>query len=138
MPVQCTLDHGVILGYPRHLRKEKTKFMTVKYKQQELFYFLRCLQWVGTPAPFLPNPQYFIIAPFLSPLTTSLSEAGGEIENHVTHINLGRHERNDMRDSDFLNYLYGKNEKERKGDGSPTKPSILYQRRVPVIYPTFL
>jgi hypothetical protein len=33
MPVEGILDHGVTLGYPRHLREEKTKFMTVKYKQ---------------------------------------------------------------------------------------------------------
>ena len=33
MPVDGILDHSVTLSYPRHLREEKTKFMTVKYKQ---------------------------------------------------------------------------------------------------------
>ena len=33
MPVEGILDHGGTFSYPRHLREEKTKFMTVKYKQ---------------------------------------------------------------------------------------------------------
>lgn len=33
VPVEGILDHGVTLSYLRHLREEKTKFMTVKYKQ---------------------------------------------------------------------------------------------------------
>ena len=33
MPVEDILDHGVTLSHPRHVREEKTKFMTAKYKQ---------------------------------------------------------------------------------------------------------
>lgn len=50
----------------------------------------------------------------------------GRVENRVTHTNPGRHEKSDMRGSDILNHLYSKNKKKRKGDGFPTKPSILY------------
>ena len=50
----------------------------------------------------------------------------GRVENRVIYTNRDRHEKSDMRDSDIRNYLYSKNKNKRKGDGFPTKPSILY------------
>ena len=112
--------------------------MTLKYKQRNCFAFYAVFNGLAHGPHSYQTHSIVSYRHFFLPLLQGYQRQVGKIENHVTHINLGRHERNDMRDSDFINYLYGKNEKERKGDGSPTKPSILYQRRVSVIYPTFL